>query len=428
MVFLRELLVYIPYYLECFLLVWMMLLPYKRKAHYRRNILILLLAGILWQVLISLMIYIDTSAYEVVVAIAKFVLCFLPLYFFYYVYHIKFLKTCYIVVIAMLLQRWSSVFADVVVSFTPYADNFWVGRVAAWLSFALLVVVVWFFYIRLINRDDSVEIDGITMALFYVLVLLFELGQTFIRIGIDERIWRLILSILELVFCIFMLSMSVRIAERNRKLAERMVSDALLAKERQQFESLKQNMEAIKSQAHDLKYVMRAMQAHGVQGEAAGKLQKIVHAYESNFNTGSAALDIILSDAQKNFTNKGIRFECITGECDMSFIDNFDLYSLLGNAFDNAAEYLSSVDGEKRYVSFSVSDRNEGFVFIEVSNYYEGTQNVYVGMKSSKADKAMHGFGTKNMRRVTEKYGGELTISAAQGVFYVTAVIPHPVK
>ena len=48
----------------------MMLLPYKRKAHYRRNILILLLAGILWQVLISLMIYIDTSAYEVIVAIA----------------------------------------------------------------------------------------------------------------------------------------------------------------------------------------------------------------------------------------------------------------------------------------------------------------------------------------------------------------------
>ena len=112
----------------------------------------------------------------------------------------------------------------------------------------------------------------------------------------------------------------------------------------------------------------------------------------------------------------------------MSFIDNFDLYSLLGNASDNAAEYLSTVDEEKRYVSFSVSDRNEGFVFIEVSNYYEGTENVYIGMKSSKADKAMHGYGTKNMRRVTEKYGGELNVSAAQGVFYVTAVIPRPLK
>ena len=261
--------------------------------------------------------------------------------------------------------------------------------------------MVWFFYIRIINRDDSVEIDGITMALFYVLVLLFELGQTFIRIGIDERIWRLILSILELVFCIFMLSMSVRIAERNRKLAERMVSDALLAKERQQFESLKRNMEAIKSQAHDLKYVMRAMQAHGVQGEAAGKLQKIVHAYESNFNTGSAALDIILSDAQKNFTNKGIRFECITGECDMSFI---------------------------WYVIFSARDCIGGFVFLELSNYFVGPEYVYVGMMISMAVKAMLGFGTKNMRRVTEKYGGELTISAAQGVFYVTAVIPRPLK
>lgn len=147
MIFFQELLVYIPYYLECFLLAWMMLLPYKRKPHYKRNVLLLLIIGVFWQIPISSLIYINTSSYEVIVAAVKFLLCVFPVYFLYTAYYIKFLKMLYIVVIALLFQRWTSVFADIIVSFTPLSDIFLFGRVIAWLSFGVLALVIWLFYI-----------------------------------------------------------------------------------------------------------------------------------------------------------------------------------------------------------------------------------------------------------------------------------------
>ena len=289
MIFFQELLVYIPYYLECFLLAWMMLLPYKRKPHYKRNVLLLLIIGVFWQIPISSLIYINTSSYEVIVAAVKFLLCVFPVYFLYTAYYIKFLKMLYIVVIALLFQRWTSVFADIIVSFTPLSDVFLFGRVIAWLSFGVLALVIWLLYIRLINKDTGAEIDGITILLFVLLFSLFEVFQTIIRAGTDSRVWGFVLSLLELAFGIFMLSQSIRIAERNRKMDERMVSDALLAKERQQFELLKQNMESIKSQAHDLKYIMRAIQTQGLQGDVAGKLHNLVQTYESSTSKDSRA-------------------------------------------------------------------------------------------------------------------------------------------
>ena len=73
-----------------------------------------------------------------------------------------------------------------------------------------------------------------------------------------------------------------------------------------------------------MKYIMRAIQTQGLQGDVAGKLHNLVQTYESSFNTGNPALDIILGDAEKNFRSKGIKFECFTDACDLSFMENFD--------------------------------------------------------------------------------------------------------
>ena len=97
------------------------------------------------------------------------------------------------------------------------------------------------------------EQDGITILLFVLLFSLFEIVQVIARGALKSRVWELVLSISELVFFIFMLYQSVRVARRNRERAEAMVSDALLKKERQQFEQLKQNIESMKAQAHDIK-------------------------------------------------------------------------------------------------------------------------------------------------------------------------------
>ena len=426
MTFLYELSVYVPYYLECFLLTWLMLRNYEKKPRFARNVALMLSLGVVWQAVVSALIYIPTPGYEVIFGMVKFLLCFAPLYFWGFLYRVRKLQVAYILVLSIILQRWSSVFADIVVSFTPLGGELLFVRTMSWLSFALMTIVVWFFYIRKMSEEVA-EQDGMILLLFVLLFGLFEIALVFARDRIESRVGELVLGIGELAFFVFMLYQSVRLAVRSRERAEAMVSDALLKKERQQFEQLKQNMESMKAQAHDIKYILRAVREGGADAALSAKLAGMADMYENSFNTGNAALDVILSDAEKNFRARDISFECFTQCCDLSFMENYDLYSLLGNAFDNAAEYLAGKEEQKRYVSFTL--RGGGaFAFIEVSNYYEEGAEVYVGMKTSKADGAMHGYGMRNMQRVTEKYGGEFSVRAENGAFYVTALIPVPDK
>lgn len=427
MIFFYELAVYIPYFLECFLIAYLMLCRCEKKAHYRRNMALLLAFGTAWQLPVSALILIDTPGVEMVFGFVKFTISLAPLYFFVGLYRIKVLSASYIFTLAILFQRWSSVFADIVVGFTPLKEEFFFNRAISWLSYALMIIPVWYFYIRNAGQEDISEQDGITILLFVLLFSLFEIVQPIVRASLENRAWELVFSVAELAFFIFMLYQSVRVARRSRERAEMMVSDALLKRERQQFEQLKQNMESMKAQAHDIKYILRAVKESGADAGLTAKLAGMANMYEASFNTGDAALDVILSDAEKNFRAKKIRFECFTESCDLTFIENYDLYSLLGNAFDNAAEYLFGIDEQKRYVSFTLKSRG-GFLFMEVSNYYEGKEDVCVGMKTSKPDGAMHGYGVKNMQRVIKKYGGEFSVRAEGGSFYVTALVPVPDK
>lgn len=423
MIFLYELLVYVPYYWECFFLAWLMLRRCEKRQSYWRNFALLFALGTVWQAAVSALIFIDTPGFVAAFGVIKFLLSVLPLYFFVFVYRIKMLRLAYTLALSIIFQRWASVFAGIIVGFTLLADEFFFERAVTWLSFALTAAIVWFFFIRKATIEEVADQDGITLLLFVVLFALFEILQVLARNFLESRVWELVLSILELSFLLFMLYQSVRVARRNRERTEAMISAALLEKERRQFEQLKQNMDSMKAQAHDIKYILRAVKNGGVSAELASKLEGVANMYESSFNTGNAALDVILSDAENKFRAKGIRFECFTESCDIVFIENYDLYSLLGNAFDNAAEYLACKEEQKRYVSFALK-RSGAFVFMEVSNYYDGDEKVYVGMKTSKPDGAMHGYGIKNMQRIVEKYGGEFSVRAEGGAFYVIALIP----
>ncbi len=423
MIFLYELMVYIPSFLGCFLLSSLMLSKYQKKAHYKGKIISLLIIGTIWQIPISALIYLKTPGFEVLFGIFKFILSFAPFCFFVGIYRIKFLSEIYIFILSVLFYRWTSVFAGIVVGFTPFKENFYIKKAVSWIFFAMAIIPIWYFYIRKVGQEDISEQDGITILLFVLLFSLFEGVMPIIRKFLGGGIWELVFSIFELVFFLFMLYQSVRVSRRSQKRAQMMVSDALMKKEKQQFEQLKQNMESMKAQVHDMKYILRAVEEKGPNAGLEAKLTALVNTYEQNFNTGDAALDVILSDAGNNMHLKKIRFECLTETCNLSFMENYDLYSFLGNAFDNAVEYLLGVDEEKRFVSFKLENHG-GFLFFEVSNYYEGRGDVFVGMKTSKKDSEMHGYGIRNMQRAVNKYGGELSVRAEGNLFTVSALIP----
>ena len=108
----------------------------------------------------------------------------------------------------------------------------------------------------------------------------------------------------------------------------------------------------------------------------------------------------------------------------LDLLGEADLYSLLGNALDNAIENVQKVSEELRIINLSVV-KQDGIVKVHVDNYYNGELKFKGGVpQTSKGDSANHGFGIKSMRLIAEKYGGILRIAAEDNVFNLNILFP----
>ena len=118
---------------------------------------------------------------------------------------------------------------------------------------------------------------------------------------------------------------------------------------------------------------------------------------------------------------------CIADGAALDFMRPSDLYSLFGNALDNAMEAIKGLrDAQRRSISLIVRRRGQ-MVSIHAENYFDGKVNLVDGLpQTTKGDHSAHGFGTRSMRMIVESYGGTLTYLAQDDVFHLNALIPCP--
>lgn len=105
-------------------------------------------------------------------------------------------------------------------------------------------------------------------------------------------------------------------------------------------------------------------------------------------------------------------------------IDDVDLCSLLSNTLDNAVEAcVKVIEPGNRFITLKTRCENGYFSYeIVNSKANEITEN---GGKyeTDKADKTLHGIGLGNVRRIVEKYGGDMQIDYSEDKFTVVILI-----
>lgn len=89
MIFVHELLVYIPLFLEYFLLAYLMLKAKPVKNNYLIKLVSVISAGIVWQLPICALIYLDFGPLNDINAIIKFTLSSLPLILLLLCYRVR---------------------------------------------------------------------------------------------------------------------------------------------------------------------------------------------------------------------------------------------------------------------------------------------------------------------------------------------------
>lgn len=202
--------------------------------------------------------------------------------------------------------------------------------------------------------------------------------------------------------------------------------EQLLAKEREKYEISRQNIELVNVKAHDLKHTLSVLKKAAdkpVIHQLYRTLEESVSRYDDVPNTGHIALDTILQEKQPQFHSAHIEFSCFADGKLLRLLEDADIYTLFGNILSNAQEREEQEPEDKRFISLTVSNK-ANCLYIHVDNYCSGMVRFENGVPQTSGDPNFHGFGTKSIQYIVNKYGGLVRYSCEEMRFSVDILIP----
>lgn len=259
---------------------------------------------------------------------------------------------------------------------------------------------------------------------FVILQALAVMFET-LEINLQDLGW-LILYMAQLLLAVTLYLQNELFKKSDLRQEMEMMS-LLRKKEQEQYRISKEAIALINQKTHDLKHQIQALRSMPKDKTAQylDELEKSVSLYEAIIKTGCETLDIILTEKSLSCREQDIPFSCVADGSCLDFMDTVDLYTLLGNALDNAMEAVGKLtQAEKKQIDLLLY-RRQKFLVIQVINPVEAPLAYKDGFPvTTKDDSTFHGFGLKSMEHTLKKYGGVLDTEEDDGCFSLTMLIP----
>lgn len=101
----------------------------------------------------------------------------------------------------------------------------------------------------------------------------------------------------------------------------------------------------------------------------------------------------------------------------------YDLCVVSSNLLNNAIEAAEMTEeGRDRYIEIGISNVGEKIIFSVVNSCMYNVRTDAIE-RTIKHDMKNHGFGIENIKETAEKYGGDVSFEAEEGVFEATVIL-----
>lgn len=319
-----------------------------------------------------------------------------------------------------------SLWSIVIINIDPFSsfDNDWAQLGSGFAFFILGYALIYFVFARRVSSAESIAlrtpVQKIGSAIF-VLAIIFlpSLCRTFNAESVFTRLY-------ESLACFVYLFVELYINMQANSELEKARIEALLQNEEKQRALSEKSAEMVNIKAHDLKHKLSMLKANDASSaEEIEEMEEAIAQYDLLTNTGNKAFDAVVAEFAASMVKHKIKFTCIVDPEAISFMKPSDTYSFFANALSNAYEASRKVqDKGKRYIAMSIKKMGE-CVSIHIENYTQDIPDFHGGIpKTSKEDKESHGYGTKSMLYIAQKYNGHLTMNEHDGIFSVNAIFP----
>ena len=419
--------------LELVLAAWVYCHYYERRENFAIRaaaaIGLMLLNSVLWHHLSGI---IPSKAWAIsAMGIAKYLLFFLIGYG-----SIQLCMRCekseamFCMTCALATQHLSYVLYDDVLALSGWAYDS-VQAVAIISAVMLLVyLAAYYLFVREMKQHPELSFQNRENLIVGGLLILFTIVIKFIMEPyLSARSMTklyVLVSIYDVVCCVLALMLERGLFRNQALTDEKNFLTQLVHMQEEQYRTSKANVEMVNIKCHDMKHQISHITST-TDPDAIRELEQIISVYDSSLQTGNEILDVCLMEKKLLCEKNSIKLDCIAnGQC-LSFMQPSDLFSLFGNALDNAMEAVCKLDDvEKRIIFVSVKEEL-GMAIIHVENNYTGELIMADGIpRTSKDDEFYHGYGVKSIRMVVEKYDGNMALLPQNGIFNLNITIPVP--
>ncbi len=328
------------------------------------------------------------------------------------------------------LQHMAHIFSQPVMELLRSGSGILALNITGYFAiFAVLYVLVYFLCARSMRLGEKRIGQGVDLVLISLMVIFCVLvfGSVYGMDTSEKSFYvRFTYSAFDIMSCVFSLAL-MRAVFRRREMGEEMEGMKLLwEKEKQQYKMTKETIDLINIKCHDLKHEIRRLQLSGgdLSDSRLEEMEKLVSVYDSAVKTGNEVIDVVLADKGLYCEKSGIKLTCMIDGKRFSHIEPSDLYSIFSNIMDNAITAVENVSEKENRVIALSSSESMGLLFLHAENYNEGSIDFEGDITVTKGDRQYHGFGTRSIVYIAQKYGGQAKFTTSKNSFSVDIVLP----
>lgn len=302
----------------------------------------------------------------------------------------------------------------------------------------LSLILIFALYVIYKYCNYSIRLSNFYDYAFFVILPIITLGVLILSFIVltDSQTSYQVMIVLTL-FCavtvftsVLVMSLTLRAARSNEIKAQNIIMKNEQELYREKITEANKNLEEIAVIRHDMKNKVLCIgellstQNYSEAEKMCNDIKYELSTATVLFNTDNIYLNSILNITYKKAREKDIDIKVIVS-CNFEGVASSDLVTVIGNICDNAVEYLSGIEQDRK---MSVKLYQKGsYYFISVKNniltsVLEGNPQ----LKSHKNDKVYHGHGIKNVRHIVRKYKGSVDISEQDNEFIVNIMLEKP--
>lgn len=274
------------------------------------------------------------------------------------------------------------------------------------------------------NNRIKLNSKKVLLSVLLILLITVILG-IYVPVAETSPDVMIIIKLFAVICCMVSLCSALNLFEAGQYRYELDMVEQLDRKRREQYEIQKDTIDAVNIKCHDLKKMISSVlgKRNILSADELEKLEGQISIYDAIVKTGNDALDLILTEKSLYCEKNNIKLTIMAEGGDLSFMSDADIYSLFGNILDNAVEAVMKVEPERRAVTLSIKTVGN-MIVVHEQNYFAGKIKFVNGTPAtSKNDTSQHGYGILSIRRIVEKYGGGLDISADGDIYTLNATV-----